>query len=47
MRLLASDIIMYFRPECGLKFFLQKQGVKPAEPSAYDKVLATLGIRHE
>jgi predicted RecB family nuclease len=47
MRLLASDIITYFRPECGLKFFLQNQGIKPAEPSAYDRVLASLGTRHE
>jgi predicted RecB family nuclease len=47
MRLLASDIVTYFRPECGLKFFLANQGIKPAEPSVYDKLLARLGIRHE
>ena len=47
MRLLVSDIITYYRPECGLKFFLANQGITPAQPSAYDKVLATLGIRHE
>jgi predicted RecB family nuclease len=48
MRLLASDIITFCRPEpCGRRFLLQRKGIPAAEPSDYDQVLARLGDRHE
>jgi predicted RecB family nuclease len=48
MRVLASDIITYYRPsECELRLYLRHKGEPAAEPSEFDKVLQRLGIRHE
>lgn len=48
MRLLASDIITYYRPsECELRLYLRSNGEPAAEPSEFDKVLQRLGVRHE
>src|SRR6185312_5997474 len=48
MRVLASDIITYYRPsECELRLYLRSKGEPGAEPSEFDKVLQRLGLRHE
>jgi hypothetical protein len=48
VRLLASDVITYYRPsECELRLFLRSKGEPAEEPSEFDKVLRKLGMRHE
>jgi hypothetical protein len=48
MRLTASDIFGLYRPtECPLRVYLRQQGVKESEPSAFERILETLGERHE
>ena len=48
MRLTASDIVTLHRPTpCPLRVFLRQQGVKQSEPSAFERILETLGERHE
>jgi uncharacterized protein len=48
MRLTASDIISLYRPtECPLRVYLRQQGVPESEPSAFERILETLGERHE
>lgn len=48
MRILASEIITYYRPsECELRLYLRSKGEPGAEPSEFDKVLQRLGLCHE
>lgn len=48
MRVLASDIITYYRPsECELRLYLRSKDEPAAEPSEFDRVLQRLGVRHE
>jgi predicted RecB family nuclease len=48
MRLTASDIFGLYRPTlCPLRVYLRQQGVKESEPSAFERILETLGERHE
>ena len=48
MQLTASDIISLRRPTpCDLRVYLREQGIPEAEPSAFEKILQTLGQRHE
>ncbi|HEY4932323.1 MAG TPA: hypothetical protein VII23_12190 [Terriglobales bacterium] len=48
MQLTASDIITLHRPTpCDLRVYLREQGVPEAEPSELEKILQTLGQRHE
>ena len=48
MRLTASDIISLNRPTpCDLRIYLREHKISEAEPSAFEKILQTLGQRHE
>jgi predicted RecB family nuclease len=45
---LASDLIALYRPKhCGIRVYLRERGQAEEEASPYEKVLRTLGIRHE
>jgi predicted RecB family nuclease len=48
MRLLASDLMTYFRPSiCEGRVYLRGEGKPEAEASAYEQVLQKLGRQHE
>jgi predicted RecB family nuclease len=48
MLLTPSDIYIRYRPSiCDLRVFLKERGEPEAEPSPYERVLRTLGQRHE
>lgn len=48
MLLTPSDVYIRYRPSiCDLRVFLKEHGEPGAEPSPYEKVLRTLGQRHE
>jgi predicted RecB family nuclease len=48
MRLIASDLIVYYRPsKCDLRVFLRQKGDKEREPSIFDELLRRLGLTHE
>ncbi len=48
MRITASDIVTLYRPTiCPLRVYLRANNVPEAEPSDFDKILRTLGERHE
>ena len=44
MQLTASDIVSLYRPTpCSLRLYLREQGVAESEPSAFDRIIQTLG----
>ena len=48
MRLTASDIVTLYRSTpCSLRVYLRQQGIEESGPSEFDRVLQTLGERHE
>jgi predicted RecB family nuclease len=48
VRLTASDIYTLHRPsDCGLRVYLQHQGVQADPPSAFEEIILRLGSRHE
>lgn len=48
MRLTPSDVYTHYRPsKCDLRVYLKARGARGAEPSPYERVLRTLGLRHE
>ena len=48
MRLLASDLMTYFRPcVCELRVRLREKSEPEGEPSAFEEILRELGRRHE
>ena len=48
MRLTASDIFSVYRPTlCSVRVYLREQRIPEAEPGAFEKILQTLGQRHE
>jgi predicted RecB family nuclease len=48
MRIIASDLISYYRPsECELRLYLRQRGEKEEPRSEFEQLLAVLGRRHE
>jgi len=48
MKLTASDIVSLYRPTpCSLRLYLREHDVPESEPSAFDKIIQTLGEAHE
>jgi len=48
MRLTASDIFSVYRPTpCSARIYLREHRIPEAEPGAFEKILQTLGQRHE
>jgi predicted RecB family nuclease len=48
MRLTASDIFSIYRPTlCSVRVYLREQQIPEAEPGVFEKILQTLGQRHE